>query len=171
MVAFGGIMGTSAEIKLLVDKNVKGLARWLRFLGLDTLIAGEGESDSTLAEQVIYENRILITRDRKLAEKLPKWKCIFLDSDLIPIQIERVLQIIGMTEKETWFHRCTSDNEILRELSEERLQDDPRIPSFIKDSKNSEIHRAWICDGCCLVYWRGSHYDRAKSHLERLSNL
>ena len=51
---------------LYIDENLRGLARWLRFLGFDTALA-LGERDEDLLAHAQAEGRILYTRDRALA--------------------------------------------------------------------------------------------------------
>ena len=45
------------------------LLRWLRVLGVDTLLRDEGETVGEIFARAQAERRILLTRDRKLAER------------------------------------------------------------------------------------------------------
>ena len=46
---------------------LRGLGRWLRAAGYDTVIAGGGIPDRALAARCAEEDRVLLTKDRQLA--------------------------------------------------------------------------------------------------------
>ena len=53
--------------RLLCDEMLRGLGRWLRAAGYDTVIAEGGLPDRALAKRCAKENRVLLTKDRSLA--------------------------------------------------------------------------------------------------------
>jgi uncharacterized protein len=55
-------------LRFLCDEMLAGLGRWLRIAGYDTAIAARGCRDRDLVEQAHAEQRILLTRDRRLVE-------------------------------------------------------------------------------------------------------
>ena len=55
-------------MKFLVDENLQRLGSWLRAAGYDTLIESDGRPDYELLKQALAEERLLITRDRKMTE-------------------------------------------------------------------------------------------------------
>ncbi|MGZ9112901.1 MAG: Mut7-C RNAse domain-containing protein [Rhodoplanes sp.] len=56
------------DLRFLCDEMLAGLGRWLRIAGYDTAIADRGRRDRELVEQAHAEQRILLTRDRRLVE-------------------------------------------------------------------------------------------------------
>jgi predicted nuclease of predicted toxin-antitoxin system len=54
-------------VRLLCDEMLRGLCRWLRAAGHDTLIARGGTADQDLIAFARAERRILLTCDRELA--------------------------------------------------------------------------------------------------------
>jgi hypothetical protein len=56
------------DLRFLCDEILAGLGRWLRIAGYDTAIAARGCRDCDLVEQAHAEQRILLTRDRRLVE-------------------------------------------------------------------------------------------------------
>ncbi|HEX3210442.1 MAG TPA: DUF5615 family PIN-like protein, partial [Geminicoccaceae bacterium] len=54
-------------MRLLCDEMLRGLCRWLRAAGHDTLIARGGTADQDLIAFARAERRILLTCDRELA--------------------------------------------------------------------------------------------------------
>ena len=64
-----GRHSAAAEPRFLVDAMMGRLLRWLRVLGVDSLLREDGESLPALFGRARAERRILLTRDRKLAER------------------------------------------------------------------------------------------------------
>ena len=155
-------------MKLLIDVNVKGIARWLRFLGIDTIIADEHAPDSAIRTQAFVQDRILITKDHELANSMPSSSVILLNTNQTKSQISEVLNRITPPEASQWFTRCTQCNTSLTGLEDEKINQDIRIPAFIKMSQDPDQHRAWMCESCDRVYWKGSHYNQTKEVLKKL---
>ena len=55
-------------VRLYCDEMLARLGRWLRAAGYDTAIAESGLADTGIIAQCAAEGRILLTRDRHLAE-------------------------------------------------------------------------------------------------------
>lgn len=53
--------------RFLRDEMLRGLGRWLRAAGYDTVIAAGGLPDRALAARCAEEDRVLLTKDRQLA--------------------------------------------------------------------------------------------------------
>ena len=53
--------------RFLCDEMLRGLGRWLRAAGYDTVIAEGGIPDRALAKRCAEEDRVLLTKDRQLA--------------------------------------------------------------------------------------------------------
>jgi hypothetical protein len=60
----------AGELQLLCDEMLRGLGRWLRAAGYDTVIAAGGLPDRQLAACCAQEDRILLTKDRHLAASI-----------------------------------------------------------------------------------------------------
>src|SRR6266487_1748443 len=74
-------------VKLLCDHMLGSLARWLRFMGYDTAYPEPGP-DRTLIERARAEDRILLTRDKELATRVPG--SVAVRSDVLEEQIREV---------------------------------------------------------------------------------
>ena len=105
--------------KFLADENVRGLARWLRFLGYDTVIA-QG-SDEVVRLQTQRSGRCLITRDSELASLLRR-HAIFVKSDVVEDQLKFVLKHVPAGSRGDLHSRCVECNEVLQKLNEQTLQ-------------------------------------------------
>src|SRR3954462_6098331 len=57
-------------MKLFCDEMLGRLGHWLRAAGYDTAIAEGGMADAEIVAHCLTENRILVTRDRHLEERV-----------------------------------------------------------------------------------------------------
>jgi uncharacterized protein len=62
------IAGVGGELRFLCDEMLRGLGRWLRAAGYDTLIADGGIPDRILAQRCAMEKRVLLTKDQPLPQ-------------------------------------------------------------------------------------------------------
>jgi uncharacterized protein len=147
---------------LLVDENLIGLARWLRFFGIDTSMA-VGWKDAEVAAFARKKNRLLITRDGLLARSMKPDPVIRIASDETREQLKAVLKEVGVPREDAWFSRCVRCNKMLRDYPAEEAARDPEVPGAF-DGRAGE--RFWRCDHCNRTYWRGSHFERTKEFLE-----
>jgi uncharacterized protein with PIN domain len=136
---------------LYIDENLRGLARWLRFLGFDTALAEAGMADDAIV--AACAGRLLVTRDRELAARVPG--ALFLREPRTREQLRRVLAITGTPPEAQWFSRCTVCNVPLE--------------SSGRGDAPAGFERYWRCPACARVYWRGSHFERAQRFLRSLA--
>lgn len=124
------------------------LGRWLRLLGQD-VANPENESDKALLGQAKRENRVLITRDKRLFSS-----CSAAGVEGILIRSSRISeQILEMAQRGVDLkidpQRCTLCNNTLRE------------------AEGREGER-WVCPVCQRLYWRGGHWKNMEKTLEAL---
>jgi uncharacterized protein len=147
-----------AIARLLVDENLKGLTRWLRFLGFDTLLA-EGWKDEAVAARAAAEKRILLTRDRELATRSPG--ALRITANSTREQLVEVLRSISIPAEDQWFRLCVKCNRPVREVSP--AEGEKRVPhSSGRETPAPPFHK---CEQCGRLYWQGSHYQRVQSYL------
>ena len=151
--------------RLLVDENLIGLTRWLRFLGINASMA-VGWKDREVAAVARRQGRTLITRDAGLAEEMGKDPVIRVRSDEPREQLKAVLRETGVPDSAYWFSRCVLCNEKLDELSAAEAEEEERVPDYARARPGE---RFWRCPDCRRVYWRGSHFDRTRAFLEGVS--
>jgi hypothetical protein len=137
------------------------LARWLRALGYDTLYFGQAQ-DRALRRVAIQEDRVLVTRDRRLA-LLARPRACLIAAEEPDEQLAELLANLGLTaDEERWLSRCLDCNTVLTPRNKDEVRG--RVPEHVLAT-----HVAFSdCPGCGKVYWPGSHADRM---LERLSRL
>ena len=146
-------------MKFLVDENLQRLGSWLRAAGYDTLIESDGRPDYELIKQALAEERLLITRDRKMTEyRRAPGTVILLECE----NLEDCIAVLSRQLPINWLHepfvRCLVCNTRLVHASKEHLQ---VLPIRLRNS----IDQAYYCPGCKKVYWDGSHVRRMRARL------
>lgn len=132
------------------------LAKWLRVYGFDTFFANSDLEDKDLIELAKKEERILVTRDKALAQvaKRENLKVFEVNSTDIDDQLSQVLNGISVSvDEKQFFSRCLLCNSPIHMIDKQKVKD--RVPERVY--KNNR--RFWFCSKCKKIYWRGSHHD------------
>jgi hypothetical protein len=147
--------------RFVVDTMLGRLARWLRAMGYDTLYPGQAD-DRRLLEVARREERILVTRDRRLARLAEPHHCL-IRSELVDEQILEAVERLALSPRDSrWLTRCLECNAALEPRDKAALRD--LVPEHIF-SAHAEF---MACPDCARIYWAGSHADRMLERLERL---
>jgi uncharacterized protein with PIN domain len=148
--------------KFYADVMLGTLARWLRILGYDTCY-DNAIDDDTLVSRCNSDNRVALTRDRRLAKRNHLNYCLFIQSEKLPDQLAEVLRFTAESVMpELILSRCLECNVPIEEVEKERIKTE--VPPYVFRTQ-SEFRR---CPHCGRVYWAGTHRERI---LERLSEL
>jgi hypothetical protein len=142
---------------LCCDVGLKGLARWLRAAGHDTMIAPDRLDDAFLLAWLGQERRLL-TADRRLARAARR--ATLVEGDGIEAQALRVREALGLDWLHRPFSRCLVDNAPLAPLPETARHHLPPAARALP----GPFHR---CPACGRVFWPGSHVRRMRARLER----
>ncbi len=148
-----------AEPRFVIDGHLGRLAAYLRMLGLDSLYRNDYE-DEELAQVAEEEERILLSRDRRLLMRKNIKRGQLLRS-LEPE--EQFREVIGRQGLRKWirpFQRCIRCNHLLEAVRKEEVLErlEPLTRLYFE-----EFH---ICPACGQVYWKGSHYVRMEKMIE-----
>jgi len=136
-------------MRFLCDHMLGTLAKWLRFLGYDTLYPGPLD-DGDLKELAAREERVLLTRDKQLSGRVPG--ALYVGSDDLDEQFTQVIRAFRLTS-ESAMSRCSVCNELIEAVPKERARD--RVPEGVF-SRQGEF---WWCPKCGRFYWQGSHFE------------
>ncbi len=138
------------------------LARWLRILGYDTAYRRAIE-DTELVELCVREDRIALTRDRRLVRRRALSRWLLVEGVGLGAQLREVLRLTG----DDPFHlplltRCVECNDRLEEAPEEAVAE--RVPPYVLQTQS----RFLACPACQRVFWAGTHREKI---LRRLRDL
>lgn len=146
--------------RFVADAHLGRLARYLRMLGFDTLYE-TALPDLDLVEISRSERRVLLTRDRELLMHRALTHGVFVRGDRPREQLGYVLNRLDLRESCRPFIRCMSCNSELVAVEREFVRD--RVPNRVA-KLHQRFHR---CPGCARVYWRGSHWMRMRTMIDR----
>ncbi|MFQ5534684.1 MAG: Mut7-C RNAse domain-containing protein [Sphingomonadales bacterium] len=147
-------------MRLLCDEMVHRLGRWLRAAGYDTLIMEPGVSDRVLVSKAAAENRLILTRDKKIPEiKAARGRILLLEGDGVEGWVAQVSRQLNVNWLYRPFSRCLICNAKITPAPQGLLT---RLPPRARDFG----HGATYCRDCNKLYWPGSHHRRMQQVLE-----
>ena len=146
--------------RFLCDEMLQGVGRWLRTAGYDTLIAIPGSPDRELIEQARDEQRLLITRDRKMAEfKNAKQYVMVLQANMLTECVQELSDRLSVNWLYKPFSRCLLCNSLLIQTN---AAQQAQLPNNIRQGGDRGIY----CAHCGKLYWSGGHVRRMRHKLE-----
>lgn len=149
-------------MRFACDDNLGKLARYLRLMGFDTAFATP-ISDAELIALMLKENRLVITRDKRLADRIEPERVAIVDADSPDQQLRQVLaRFTPPIQSALFFSRCLICNEACSEISPDEIKD--KVFPYILRTK-SQFRQ---CPKCNRIFWRGSHYQRMINKLRQL---
>jgi hypothetical protein len=164
---FPGHPMPDGKARFVLDNHLGRLAAYLRMLGLDTLYRND-YGDEELAEVASQEERILLTRDRRLLMRKVLVYGYCIRNLEPPEQRAEVLARYHLCpsdgETPKAFQRCLRCNTPLQRVSKEavfeRLQ--PLTQQYYDEF--------YLCPTCDQVYWRGSHVEHMEALIREVWN-
>jgi len=149
-----------SDTALLVDDMLGKLATYLRMCGYDaTYTTSRGiESEEALLALAHTEGRLVLTRDRDLAERAER--AVLLTERDVRDQLRELREAgfeLALTDEPT---RCSACNGLL-----ERVDRTEPTPDYAPDPHEETV---WRCRECGQHFWQGSHWDDVAETLETL---
>ena len=143
----------------VLDNHLGRLVNYLRLLGFDALYP-ENHDDEVLAQISFEEERVLLTRDRRLLMRNAVVYGYWLRSKDPREQLAAVLRRYKLGEAINPWRRCLRCNGELRPVAKGDVLDrlEPKTKKYYDD-----FH---ICQDCEQIYWKGSHYEPLKEIVE-----
>lgn len=136
------------------------VGRWLRAAGYDTANPEPGAGDRALLDAAIAQNRILLTRDRAIADRVGAASHVLVvKADGMDAVARELRDRLGVDWLRAPFTRCVVDNAELEPCAP------PQRGSLPQDAR----HRGdpcTTCPACGRIYWSGGHHRRMRSRLE-----
>ena len=147
-------------MRFLCDEMLVRLARLLRAAGYDTYLASGGEPDRDLLHIALEEGRILLTRDKRLAEAAPE--SVLIEGRGVEEEARSLARGVVLDWDFAPFTRCVMDNARLREATAEEIARMPRTAQAMPGPFRA-------CPACRRLYWPGSHVERMGARLSDLA--
>lgn len=144
----------------LCDEMLLRLARWLRAAGYDAAMGACGTNDADLVARAVMENRLLLTRDRKILERrAAAGRTLLLAGTGIEDWVAELTVRLNLDWQCRPFSRCLVCNTELV----------PAPPSLHHRVPPGAADPAVVrhCPGCERLYWPGSHVRRMARQLEQ----
>ena len=150
------------EPRFLLDCHLGRLTAHLRMLGFDCVYQNHFD-DPIMADIVQREERILLTRDRRLLMRKIILHGYCLRSLNSLEQLTEVIQRFELTNKIQPFHRCLRCNHPLEAVDKDVILD------RLKPLTKQYFEQFHICPACRQIYWKGSHYEQMQNLIERIA--
>jgi uncharacterized protein with PIN domain len=150
-------------MRFLCDEMLFRLARLLRAAGYDTYLAAGGQSDEALLEIARTQRRILLTRDKQLAQRAAP-DAVLIGGRTPAQEAESLAAARPIDWDLAPFTRCVVDNAPLRPATAQEIA---RMPPRSRDLPGP--FRA--CPACGRLYWPGSHVRRIGARLADLAQI
>ena len=141
---------TVPEIRFAADRMLGKLAKWLRVLGQD-VIYGQHLTGYGLIRAARAEDRLILTRDRRLKQKQPP-PFILIESDHHRDQLRQVIRECRLDCSDRLFSRCMECNSVLQLRPKEAVQ--ALVPPYVFSTQE----KFFWCPGCRKVYWPATHH-------------
>ncbi len=148
-------------VKFIADVHLKKLAKYLRFLGFNTLYLNSF-SDKDIVKISNKENRIILTCDIELLNRRKVNHGYLVKSRNKYKQIEEVIHRFQLKNSFNIFSRCLECNSKLIKVSKNIIKDE--VDEYIY--LNFEIFKK--CENCNKIYWKGSHFENMISTIKNI---
>jgi uncharacterized protein with PIN domain len=152
------------EPRFVLDGHLGRLTSHLRMLGLDCLYRND-YTDAELIQIATGENRILLSRDRRLLMHKKLLHGYWVRSLEPEEQFREVVERYGLKNWIKPFRRCIRCNHLLEAVRKEDVLDrlEPLTKLYFDEFR--------ICPACKQIYWKGSHFERMQKAIAELENL
>ncbi len=158
-------MNASSEKQLsprqfICDSMLKGLAKWLRFLGFPTEISSDSEQ---IQRRLLSEpNTLFLTRSPKNALNLPSEAVLLLQSDEIAVQLQELNERLAIFQHMNPLSLCSVCNIPIEPVEKEKIKGE--VPERVWE----QFEEFWRCPHCQRIYWEGGHVNRLLDKLRRM---
>jgi uncharacterized protein with PIN domain len=147
--------------KFIADINLGDIVKYMRVLGLD-LYYDPLLSTREIIEISKRENRVILTKSRKLLKFKDVSHGIFIRPGTTTEQIRRIIYYLDIKDKIKPFSRCLRCNTLLDIVLKEKILD--RIPSKTKEFCDEYVQ----CQSCDKIYWKGTHFINMKKAVRQI---
>lgn len=146
--------------RLLCDRMLDRLGRYLRAAGYDTDIAGPADTGATILARCADDRRLLLTCDRALAERAGRrGRALVLPANGLDAAAAALVRELSLDWLYAPFTRCLVDN---TPVVPAEPADMARLPPRAREVGGPVM----LCPECARLYWPGSHVRRMTAKLK-----
>ncbi|MDZ4163618.1 MAG: Mut7-C RNAse domain-containing protein [Smithellaceae bacterium] len=159
----------NTELKFIVDHNVGKMAKWLRMAGFNAHLF-TGADDAAMVAAALAENRILLTRDRRIMKRhvivVGGIQAILVESDQFKAQVQQIISALRLNISSFRpFTRCIECNRRIEERAKETIKE--RVPPYVYRTQE----RFAECPACHRLYWQGTHWQAMSRAIHGILSL
>jgi hypothetical protein len=147
--------------KFIADINLGDIVKYMRVLGFD-LYCDSLLSTREIIEISKRENRVILTKSRKLLKFKDVSHAIFIRPGTTTEQIRRIIDYLDIKDNIKPFSRCLRCNTPLKSVLKEIILD--RIPPKTKEFCDEYVQ----CQSCNKIYWKGTHFINMKKVVRQI---
>jgi uncharacterized protein len=148
------------EAKFAADRMLGRLAKWLRVMGQD-VIYGEHLTGYGLIQAARADERLILTRDRRLKQKRPP-PYLLIESNHYRDQVRQVIEACRLKVGAAVLTRCVVCNQVLQPKAKKAVES--QVPPYVFATQENF---SW-CPGCRRVYWPATHHLRMFEELRKM---
>ncbi|MBI4115815.1 MAG: Mut7-C RNAse domain-containing protein [Candidatus Omnitrophica bacterium] len=146
--------------RFLCDEQLGRLAKWLRLQGFDTIFQCP-ISDTELIRRAQLEGRIILTRDKHLADKTLWEAIVLIENKSYKEQLKEVGRKVRLP-KSTPFSRCLECNTLIQSIVREEVR------GLVPEEVYATYEKFYTCPVCKKIFWQGSHVQNSKKRLRMI---
>lgn len=148
-------------MKFILSRELGRLSKWLRILGFDTVYVNQ-ENTAGLVMQALREDRLIITRNHRLAAS-GRLKIFLLKSEKLQDQLSEILKGLKLSiNNDMMFSRCIICNVELERIEKEQVR--LKVPEYVFKTQENFI----ACPKCKRIYWSGTHWGNVAQTLKEI---
>ena len=149
------------KTKFMADIHLGDIVKYMRALGFDVYF-NPSLSSRKLIEISKRENRVILTKSRKLLKFKEVTHAIFIRPGTTAEQIKRILDCLDIKDSIKPFSRCLRCNNIVKNISKDSIED--RIPPKTKALCDQYTY----CKFCDKIYWKGTHFIKMNKAIDQI---